>query len=84
MSKVGQREIQSQRRVVGLFSDALEYSYLGNWKNRVGKGNIEKKLLTDWLKRQGPGRRGQSVNFLSPEKKTTEDTENTEEKKAES
>ena len=55
MSKVGQREIQTQKRVVSLFTDALEYSYLGNWKNRDGNSNIEKKLLADWLKRQGHG-----------------------------
>ncbi len=55
MSKVGQWEIQTQKRVVSLFTDALGYSYLGNWKNRVGNSNVEKKLLTDWLKRQGHG-----------------------------
>ena len=53
MSTVGQREARTQRRVVNFFSDALDYAYLGHWKHRVGNSNIEKELLTDWLKRQG-------------------------------
>ena len=53
MSSVGQREARTQRRVVGFFRDALDYAYLGHWKDRVGNSNIEKELLTSWLKRQG-------------------------------
>ena len=53
MSTVGQREIRTQRRVVEFFSDTLDYAYLGDWKDRVGNSNVEKELLTDWLKRQG-------------------------------
>ena len=53
MSTVGQREARTQRRVVDFFSDALDYDYLGYWKDRVGNSNIEKDLLSDWLKRQG-------------------------------
>ena len=53
MSTVGQREARTQRRVVNFFSDALVYAYLGHWKDRVGNSNIEKELLTAWLKRQG-------------------------------
>ena len=53
MSTVGQREARTQRRVVDFFTDALDYAYLGHWKDRVGNSNIEKELLTAWLKRQG-------------------------------
>ena len=53
MSSVGQREARTQRRVVDFFINALNYAYLGHWKDRVGNINIEKKLLTGWLKRQG-------------------------------
>ncbi|MXX10841.1 MAG: type I restriction endonuclease subunit R [Nitrospira sp. SB0667_bin_9] len=53
MSKVGQREILTQRCVVAFFKDALDYTYLGHWKDRADNGNIENALLTDWLKRQG-------------------------------
>ena len=53
MSMVGQREILTQRCVVGFFKDALGYAYLGHWKDRADNGNVENALLTDWMKRQG-------------------------------
>ena len=53
MSKVGQKEILTQRHVIQFFRDELKYDYLGFWKEREGNSNIEEGLLTDWLKRQG-------------------------------
>ena len=53
MSKVGQREIQTQRRVVAFFQNALGYKYLGHWQDRSGNRNVEREHITDWLKRQG-------------------------------
>lgn len=53
MSAVGQREILTQRCVFAFFKDALGYAYLGHWKDRADNGNVERKLLTGWLKRQG-------------------------------
>jgi type I restriction enzyme R subunit len=53
MSTVGQREILTQKRVVGFFKDALGYDYFGHWKDREGNSNIEEDRLTDWLRRQG-------------------------------
>ena len=53
MSNVGQREIQTQKRVIAFFRDALGYTYLGHWKDREGNSAIESTLLTDWLKRRG-------------------------------
>ena len=53
MSTVGQREILTQRRVVAFFQDALNYAYLGHWKDCADNENVEEALLTDWLKRQG-------------------------------
>ena len=53
MSTVGQREIHTQRRVIEFFKNDLGYTYLGNWKDRLDNSNVEKTLLTDWLKRQG-------------------------------
>ncbi|MGE0273734.1 MAG: type I restriction endonuclease, partial [Alphaproteobacteria bacterium] len=50
---VGQREIETQRRVLAFFQDALGYACLGHWKDREGNANIQEGLLTDWLKRQG-------------------------------
>ena len=53
MSAVGQREIQTQRRVVAFFRNALGYAYLGHWQDRSGNRNVEREHITDWLKRQG-------------------------------
>ena len=53
MKTVGQREIHTQQRVIEFFRGALGYAYLGNWKDRLDNSNVEKTLLTDWLKRQG-------------------------------
>ena len=52
MSDVGQLEFYAQQRVVAFFKDALEYDYLGYWKDRPDNSNIEKTPLTDWLKRR--------------------------------
>ena len=53
MSKVGQREIQTQRRVIAFFQDALGYRYLGRWQDRPSNRNVERELVANWLKRQG-------------------------------
>ena len=53
MSTVGQREILTQQRVIEFFRDALGYAYLGHWKDRLDNSNVEKVLLTVWLRRQG-------------------------------
>ena len=53
MSTVGQREIRTQRQVIAFFRDALGYAYLGNWQDRADNRNVEKGLLTGWLKGQG-------------------------------
>jgi len=53
MSSVGDREILTQQRVIQFFEDALDYTYLGCWKDRDGNSNIEDELLSNWLKDQG-------------------------------
>lgn len=50
MSNVGQLERKTQNRVVKFFKEQLDYDYLGNWEYREGNSNIEKDLLTKWLK----------------------------------
>ena len=50
MSPVGETEIHTQERVVTFFQKTLGYSYLGNWHARKNNSNVEKDLLTDWLK----------------------------------
>lgn len=51
MSSVGQREILSQKCVIKFFREALDYRYLGFWKDRDGNSNVEENLLGDWLRR---------------------------------
>lgn len=49
MNNIGQIERITQNRVVKLFKEELGYTYLGNWKDRVGNSNIEQNWLTDYL-----------------------------------
>ena len=57
MSKVGQREIRTQKRVIAFFKDALGYTYLGNWQDRDNNRNIERELVIDWFEGQGHSRK---------------------------
>lgn len=50
--QVGQIERITQNRVVKLFQDELDYTYLGNWEDREINSNIEEALLTTYLKRK--------------------------------
>ena len=52
MSTVGQIEKRTQARIVTLFQQRLGYDYLGDRDDRDNR-NIEPKLLTAWLTRQG-------------------------------
>jgi len=53
LSDVGQIERKTQNRVVKLFRDTLDYTYLGNWEDRPDNSNIEEGLLTNYLTRKG-------------------------------
>ena len=53
MSAVGQKEGDTQQRVVEFFRYALGYTYLGDWTNRPDNSNVEKEVLSNWLSRQG-------------------------------
>lgn len=52
MSSVGQRERETQNRVVKLFCDKnyLDYDYLGNWQDRENNRNIEECFLRPFLR----------------------------------
>ncbi|MHC5727525.1 MAG: type I restriction endonuclease subunit R, partial [Nostoc sp.] len=50
MSKVGQRERQTQNRIVQLFQQQLKYRYLGDWHDRPNNSNIETEILTAFLR----------------------------------
>ena len=56
LSDVGQIERKTQNRVVKLFRNTLDYTYLGNWEDRPDNSNIEEELLTNYLtkKRYSP------------------------------
>lgn len=49
---VGQLESEAQGRIVKLFRERLDYTYLGNWKERTENSNIEHELLTKFLKQK--------------------------------
>lgn len=53
MGTIGQRERTTQNRIVRLFRDHLDYTYLGNWYDRENNSHLEKSLLSDWLARRG-------------------------------
>jgi type I restriction enzyme R subunit len=53
MSKVGQIERLTQNRTVKLFTQELDYTYLGNWEDRPNNSNIEEELLTNYLTKKG-------------------------------
>ena len=53
MNNIGQIERITQNRVVKLFQEELGYTYLDNWKDRVGNSNIEEDWLTDYLHDNG-------------------------------
>ena len=69
MSTVGHRETRTPRRVVDFITDALNYVYPGNGKNRVSSSHVETALPTSWLKRQGTARQGDST-WREPESQT--------------
>ena len=53
MSGVGQPERVTQDRVIALFRDQLDYSYVGDWTDRDGNSNIEDGRLSAWLTKCG-------------------------------
>jgi len=54
MNYIGKSERETQNRIVALFKDELEYTYLGNWEDQERTQPIEENLLLDFLiKSQG-------------------------------
>ena len=52
MATVGQIEKRTQTRIVTLFKERLGYDYLGD-RSDLDNRNIEPRLLTAWLSKQG-------------------------------
>lgn len=53
MSTIGQREKETQDRIVSLLQNKLGYAYLGNWIDRPDNRNIEPDYLRPFLQKQG-------------------------------
>lgn len=50
MNDPGKPERETQRRVIKLFRNELNYRFLADWTDRDGNSNIEGKLLTDGIR----------------------------------
>lgn len=53
MNTPGQIERITQHRIVKLFTQELDYAYLGNWEERENNSNIEESLLSKYLVKRG-------------------------------
>ena len=53
MKNVGKLEKVTQERVVKLFTEKLDYHYLGDWTDRPNNNNIEEKFLYKYLSNKG-------------------------------
>jgi len=53
MTDIGQIERNTQNRVVKLFTEKLNYDYLGDWQDRDGNSNIEEEYLRVFLNQKG-------------------------------
>ncbi len=53
MSNIGDKERATQNRVVKLFQDKLDYTYLRDWSDRQNNKNIETEYLTKYLLSKG-------------------------------
>ncbi len=53
MNDVLKAERVTQRRVIELFREQLDYAFLGDWTDRPDNSNIEETYLTGWLERRG-------------------------------
>ncbi len=53
MTNVGKPELATQKRVINLFTDDLNYKYLGDWSERENNSNIEDDLLKAFLTKSG-------------------------------
>lgn len=50
MNTVGEKEKLTQENVINFFRNTLGYIDLGNWQERENNRNIERTLLSDWLR----------------------------------
>jgi len=53
MNRLSQPEIITQKRLIKLFQDELDFEYLGEWRDRENNSNIEESLLNKNLESRG-------------------------------
>ncbi|NLJ19446.1 HsdR family type I site-specific deoxyribonuclease [Globicatella sulfidifaciens] len=53
MTIVGNPEVVTQNRLVDLFQNRLNYTYLGNWHSRPNNRNIEPEYVAQYLQKAG-------------------------------
>lgn len=53
MSGIGKPESATQHRIIQLFQQELQYSFLGDWTDRAGNSNIEEGLLMAYIDKAG-------------------------------
>ncbi len=53
MCPIGQAERVTQNRVIKLFVEELGYRYLGDFTDNPNNSNVEEKLLSAYLSKQG-------------------------------
>ena len=49
MNNIGKSERESQNRIIQLFKNELQYTYLGNWEEKPRSLPVEDNLLLDFL-----------------------------------
>lgn len=69
MSDIGKAERITQARVIALFKQQLQYTYLGDWTERPGNSNVEEQHLTAYLREAGysDAHIGQAIHKLTAE-----------------
>lgn len=50
---IAKKEKVTQKRVINLFCQQLDYNYLGNWQDRANNSNLEPEILSQYLKENG-------------------------------
>ena len=53
MSRLSEPEIVTQKRLINLLSQTMNYDYLGEWKERENNSNIEEAYLKQNLSQRG-------------------------------
>ncbi|MEK6627188.1 MAG: HsdR family type I site-specific deoxyribonuclease [Bdellovibrionota bacterium] len=69
MSSVGKSERVTQERIISLFTNELNYKFLGDWTERLNNSNVEEDILSACLKSNGynPAQISRAIYMLRTE-----------------